>query len=151
MFLFTLITLMLQLQNFFNLSIKCWMKSVIKVVMQQLIFRRNHFIQISRILKSITLKLIFVSRLHVASTLRMFWRAFVPSAVLSSAAAPVVGMETGNSLYTFINSYQMMFFTLFALLAGTAVIIIGGSPRFFSKMLFLMDAVKYCDTNLWFE
>lgn len=39
-------------------------------------------------------------------------------------------MEGSHSLYNFINSYQMMFFTLFALLAGTAVIIISGSQYF---------------------
>uniref|UniRef100_A0A8D3D5Y6 Nucleoporin 210 n=1 Tax=Scophthalmus maximus TaxID=52904 RepID=A0A8D3D5Y6_SCOMX len=33
------------------------------------------------------------------------------------------------SLHSFINSYQMMFFTLFALLAGTAIIIIGALPH----------------------
>lgn len=42
-----------------------------------------------------------------------------------SAAAAPVNMEGSHSLHTFINSYQMMFFTLFALLAGTAIIIIG--------------------------
>eukprot|EP00066_Takifugu_rubripes_P011606 XP_011600872.1 PREDICTED: nuclear pore membrane glycoprotein 210 isoform X2 [Takifugu rubripes] len=46
-----------------------------------------------------------------------------PSAA-AQAAVPVVGMEGGHSLYSFINSYQMMFFTLFALLASTAIIII---------------------------
>ncbi|KAG7228133.1 hypothetical protein INR49_013416 [Caranx melampygus] len=40
------------------------------------------------------------------------------------AAAPVVNTEGDHSLHTFANSYQMMFFTLFALLAGTAIIII---------------------------
>lgn len=46
-----------------------------------------------------------------------------PSA--SKQAAPPVGsFEGGSSLHSFINSYQMMFFTLFALLAGTAIIII---------------------------
>lgn len=40
------------------------------------------------------------------------------------AAAPVVNMEGGHSLHSFINCYEMMFFTLFALLAGTAIIII---------------------------
>ncbi|XP_035500937.2 nuclear pore membrane glycoprotein 210 isoform X2 [Scophthalmus maximus] len=46
-----------------------------------------------------------------------------PSAIMQ-AAAPVVTMEGDLSLHSFINSYQMMFFTLFALLAGTAIIII---------------------------
>lgn len=50
---------------------------------------------------------------------------------MSAASAPVVSMEGSHSLYSFINSYQMMFFTLFALLAGTAVVIIGGSYYFF--------------------
>ncbi|KAM9342143.1 nuclear pore membrane glycoprotein 210 isoform 2-T2 [Pholidichthys leucotaenia] len=46
-----------------------------------------------------------------------------PSTVMQ--AAPVVGSgEGGNSLHSFINSYQMMFCTLFALLAGTAIVII---------------------------
>ncbi|XP_047462867.1 nuclear pore membrane glycoprotein 210 isoform X2 [Mugil cephalus] len=40
------------------------------------------------------------------------------------AAPPVSTMEGGHSLHSFINSYQMMFCTLFALLAGTAIIII---------------------------
>ncbi|XP_068603355.1 nuclear pore membrane glycoprotein 210 [Brachionichthys hirsutus] len=44
--------------------------------------------------------------------------------VTVQAAAPVVHLEGGHSLHSFINSYQMMFFTLFALLAGTAIIII---------------------------
>ncbi|XP_044066781.1 nuclear pore membrane glycoprotein 210 isoform X1 [Siniperca chuatsi] len=41
-------------------------------------------------------------------------------------AAPlsIVSMEEGHTLHSFINCYQMMFFTLFALLAGTAIIII---------------------------
>ncbi|KAF3860656.1 hypothetical protein F7725_000911 [Dissostichus mawsoni] len=41
-----------------------------------------------------------------------------------AAATPVVNFEGSHSLHSFINSYQMMFFTLFALLAGTAIIII---------------------------
>ncbi|XP_041859658.1 nuclear pore membrane glycoprotein 210 isoform X2 [Melanotaenia boesemani] len=46
-----------------------------------------------------------------------------PSA--ATQAAPHVGsMEMGHSLHSFINSYQMMFCTLFALLAGTAIVII---------------------------
>ncbi|KAM7404954.1 hypothetical protein PAMP_012253 [Pampus punctatissimus] len=44
--------------------------------------------------------------------------------VAMQAAPPVVNMEGGHSLHSFINCYQMMFFTLFALLAGTAIIII---------------------------
>ncbi|KAM7411620.1 hypothetical protein PAMA_021552 [Pampus argenteus] len=54
-----------------------------------------------------------VSLIHVAD----------PSAAMQ-AAAPPVSMEAGHSLHSFINCYQMMFFTLFALLAGTAIIII---------------------------
>ncbi|XP_035597197.1 nuclear pore membrane glycoprotein 210 [Oncorhynchus keta] len=40
------------------------------------------------------------------------------------AAASVVAMEGTHFLQAFIDSYQMMFFTIFALLAGTAIIII---------------------------
>ncbi|KAM8862436.1 LOW QUALITY PROTEIN: nuclear pore membrane glycoprotein 210 [Spinachia spinachia] len=40
------------------------------------------------------------------------------------AASPAVYTEGGHSLHSFINCYQMMFFTLFALLAATAIIII---------------------------
>ncbi|XP_067383479.1 nuclear pore membrane glycoprotein 210 isoform X2 [Channa argus] len=40
------------------------------------------------------------------------------------APPSVVNMEGVHSLHSFINSYQMMFFTLFALLAGTAIFII---------------------------
>ncbi|KAG7521448.1 hypothetical protein JOB18_048637 [Solea senegalensis] len=40
------------------------------------------------------------------------------------AVPPVVNREGDHSLHSFINSYQMMFFTLFALLAGTAIIVI---------------------------
>ncbi|KAA8590872.1 hypothetical protein FQN60_001815 [Etheostoma spectabile] len=47
-----------------------------------------------------------------------------PNAAKLAAASPVVNIEGGHSLHSFINSYQMMFFTLFALLAGTAIIII---------------------------
>ncbi|KAM9350611.1 nuclear pore membrane glycoprotein 210 [Symphorus nematophorus] len=47
-----------------------------------------------------------------------------PNAAMQAAAVPVVSMEGGHSLHSFINCYQMMFFTLFALLAGTAIIII---------------------------
>uniref|UniRef100_A0A3Q3XAI0 BIG2 domain-containing protein n=1 Tax=Mola mola TaxID=94237 RepID=A0A3Q3XAI0_MOLML len=56
----------------------------------------------------------------------------------------------GNSLYTFINSYQMMFFTLFALLAGTAVIIIGGSLHFFLHNVFSPREQTYptCTTRM---
>ncbi|KAE8293658.1 Nuclear pore membrane glycoprotein 210 [Larimichthys crocea] len=45
-----------------------------------------------------------------------------PSAAMQ-AAAPV-DIQGGHSLHSFINCYQMMFFTLFALLAGTAIVII---------------------------
>uniref|UniRef100_A0A4W6EQI1 Nucleoporin 210 n=1 Tax=Lates calcarifer TaxID=8187 RepID=A0A4W6EQI1_LATCA len=41
-----------------------------------------------------------------------------------TAAPPVVSVDGDHSLHSFINSYQMMFFTLFALLAGTAIVII---------------------------
>ncbi|TKS77795.1 Nuclear pore membrane glycoprotein 210 [Collichthys lucidus] len=47
-----------------------------------------------------------------------------PSAAMQAAAAPV-DIQGGHSLHSFINCYQMMFFTLFALLAGTAIVIIG--------------------------
>ncbi|XP_071780679.2 nuclear pore membrane glycoprotein 210 isoform X1 [Centroberyx gerrardi] len=57
--------------------------------------------------------LIPVTLIHVAD----------PSSAMQ-AAAPVVNLEGGHSLQNFIDSYQMMFFTLFALLAGTAIIII---------------------------
>ncbi|XP_070695859.1 nuclear pore membrane glycoprotein 210 isoform X2 [Pempheris klunzingeri] len=46
-----------------------------------------------------------------------------PSAA-TQAAPPVASMPGGHSLHSFISCYQMMFFTLFALLAGTAIIII---------------------------
>ncbi|XP_040914179.1 nuclear pore membrane glycoprotein 210 [Toxotes jaculatrix] len=46
-----------------------------------------------------------------------------PSATMQ-AAPPVVNIEGDHSLHSFINCYQMMFFTLFALLAGTAIVII---------------------------
>ncbi|XP_017265231.1 nuclear pore membrane glycoprotein 210 isoform X2 [Kryptolebias marmoratus] len=53
---------------------------------------------------------------------------FVHGADFSTAkqgASPPVGIvEGGHSLHSFINSYQMMFCTLFALLAGTAIVII---------------------------
>lgn len=39
--------------------------------------------------------------------------------------AGVVGGEGVGILQQFVDSYQVMFFTLFALLAGTAVIVIG--------------------------
>lgn len=52
---------------------------------------------------------------------------------VSAAGAPVVSTEGDHSLHAFTNSYQMMFFTLFALLAGTAIIIIGESSRFCRK------------------
>uniref|UniRef100_A0A8D0CQQ4 Nucleoporin 210 n=1 Tax=Sander lucioperca TaxID=283035 RepID=A0A8D0CQQ4_SANLU len=48
----------------------------------------------------------------------------VSSTTLTAAAPPVGNIEGGHSLHSFINCYQMMFFTLFALLAGTAIIII---------------------------
>ncbi|XP_075955942.1 nuclear pore membrane glycoprotein 210 isoform X1 [Anarhichas minor] len=47
-----------------------------------------------------------------------------PNAAKLAAAPPVVFTEGGHSLHSFINCYQMMFFTLFALLAATAIIII---------------------------
>uniref|UniRef100_A0A8C7WMB9 Nucleoporin 210 n=1 Tax=Oryzias sinensis TaxID=183150 RepID=A0A8C7WMB9_9TELE len=50
---------------------------------------------------------------------------------MSDPVAPQVGRtEEGISLHSFINSYQMMFCTLFALLAGAAIVIIGGSHHF---------------------
>ncbi|XP_073327221.1 nuclear pore membrane glycoprotein 210 [Pagrus major] len=45
-----------------------------------------------------------------------------PNAAKQAAAAP--DSQGSHSLHSFINSYEMMFFTLFALLAGTAIIII---------------------------
>ncbi|XP_076874918.1 nuclear pore membrane glycoprotein 210 [Brachyhypopomus gauderio] len=42
----------------------------------------------------------------------------------TSAKAPVVGGEGAGIFQQFVDSYQVMFFTLFALLAGTAVIVI---------------------------
>lgn len=50
-------------------------------------------------------------------------------------------MEGSHSLYSFINSYQMMFFTLFALLAGTAIVIIGGSHCFTAVVVVIVAAV----------
>ncbi|XP_028266011.1 nuclear pore membrane glycoprotein 210 [Parambassis ranga] len=50
---------------------------------------------------------------------------YTADASTSVQAAPPVGyMGAGHSLHSFINSYQMMFCTLFALLAGTAIIVI---------------------------
>uniref|UniRef100_A0A3Q3AS89 Nucleoporin 210 n=1 Tax=Kryptolebias marmoratus TaxID=37003 RepID=A0A3Q3AS89_KRYMA len=47
-----------------------------------------------------------------------------------SFAIPITFVHGGgHSLHSFINSYQMMFCTLFALLAGTAIVIIGGSSH----------------------
>uniref|UniRef100_A0A8C9X3Y4 Nucleoporin 210 n=1 Tax=Sander lucioperca TaxID=283035 RepID=A0A8C9X3Y4_SANLU len=57
----------------------------------------------------------------------------VSSTTLTAAAPPVGNIEGGHSLHSFINCYQMMFFTLFALLAGTAIIIIGGLPHYCRK------------------
>ncbi|KAK5613945.1 hypothetical protein CRENBAI_014064 [Crenichthys baileyi] len=54
-----------------------------------------------------------VSFIHVAD----------PNAA-KQAAPPAGFMEDGHSFHSFINSYQMMFCTLFALLAGTAIVII---------------------------
>lgn len=50
-------------------------------------------------------------------------------------------MEGSHSLYSFVNSYQMMFFTLFALLAGTAIVIIGGS-RYFVAVVTVAVVIK---------
>lgn len=47
--------------------------------------------------------------------------------LLRAAAGPDVMAGSGSSLSSFIDSYQKTLFTLFALLAGTAVVIIGGS------------------------
>ncbi|MEQ2280370.1 hypothetical protein AMECASPLE_019061 [Ameca splendens] len=55
-----------------------------------------------------------VSFIHVAD----------PNAAKQAAAPPADFMEDGHSFHSFINSYQMMFCTLFALLAGTAIVII---------------------------
>lgn len=46
------------------------------------------------------------------------------SITAKQAPLQVGNIEGGHTLHSFINSYQMMFFTLFALLAGTAIIII---------------------------
>ncbi|KAM4571950.1 nuclear pore membrane glycoprotein 210 isoform 2-T2 [Fundulus diaphanus] len=54
-----------------------------------------------------------VSVIHVAD-----------SNTAKQAAPPAGLMQDGHSFHSFINSYQMMFCTLFALLAGTAIIII---------------------------
>lgn len=61
---------------------------------------------------------------------------------LSAASVPVVSMEGSHSLYSFINSYQMMFFTLFALLAGTAIVIIGGSHFFIVVVVIVAVVIK---------
>ncbi|GLD49968.1 nuclear pore membrane glycoprotein 210 isoform X1 [Lates japonicus] len=58
--------------------------------------------------------LIPVTLIHVAD----------PNAAMHAAAPPLVSVDGDHSLHSFINSYQMMFFTLFALLAGTAIVII---------------------------
>ncbi|KAL1021498.1 hypothetical protein UPYG_G00014030 [Umbra pygmaea] len=47
-----------------------------------------------------------------------------PSTSMQAAAVPVATPGGGHFLQGFIDSYQMMFFTIFALLAGTAIIII---------------------------
>uniref|UniRef100_A0AAY5KHY8 BIG2 domain-containing protein n=1 Tax=Esox lucius TaxID=8010 RepID=A0AAY5KHY8_ESOLU len=49
----------------------------------------------------------------------------VSSFSLLTASGPMGPLEGGHFLQGFIDSYQMMFFTVFALLAGTAVVIIG--------------------------
>ncbi|XP_029579505.1 nuclear pore membrane glycoprotein 210 [Salmo trutta] len=51
------------------------------------------------------------------------------------AAAPVVNMEGAHFLQGFIDSYQMMFFTIFTLLTGTAIIIIVCHALFSEKDL----------------
>ncbi|XP_028309349.1 nuclear pore membrane glycoprotein 210 isoform X2 [Gouania willdenowi] len=67
-------------------------------------------VSISSSYSSLTL-VIPISLIHVTSTMK-------------TAAAPVGVVEGGHSLRTFINSYQYMFFTFFALLGGTAVVVI---------------------------
>ncbi|KAM4609800.1 nuclear pore membrane glycoprotein 210 [Polymixia lowei] len=57
--------------------------------------------------------LIPVTLIHVAD----------PSSA-THAAAPVASLEGSYSLQNVIDSYQMMFFTVFAMLAGTAIVII---------------------------
>lgn len=64
----------------------------------------------------------------------MFSAVLTPFVLFSTAASSPVGVvEGGHSLHSFINSYQMMFCTLFALLAGTAIVIIGGSSHLSSS------------------
>uniref|UniRef100_A0A8D0CQP8 Nucleoporin 210 n=1 Tax=Sander lucioperca TaxID=283035 RepID=A0A8D0CQP8_SANLU len=55
------------------------------------------------------------------------------SIVIPVTLIHVADPNGGHSLHSFINCYQMMFFTLFALLAGTAIIIIGGLPHYCRK------------------
>uniref|UniRef100_A0A3B5BEP0 Nucleoporin 210 n=1 Tax=Stegastes partitus TaxID=144197 RepID=A0A3B5BEP0_9TELE len=56
-------------------------------------------------------------------------QSLVIPVTLINTADPSATMQ-GQISFHFINCYQMMFYTLFALLAGTAIIIIGGSPHF---------------------
>lgn len=61
------------------------------------------------------------------STIRDFHSLVSLPLFFGAAASSVGDVDGGHSLQILMNSYQMMFFTLFALLAGTAIIIIGGS------------------------
>jgi len=48
--------------------------------------------------------------------------------VSSAGSSPGGGDARSSSLQSVIDSYQMMFFTVFALLAATAIIVFGGFP-----------------------
>ena len=55
------------------------------------------------------------------------------------AVDPGAGVEGTHFLQNFIDYYQMMFFTLFTLLAATAIVIIGESFRFGFLFLFSLN------------
>uniref|UniRef100_A0AAY5KJJ6 BIG2 domain-containing protein n=1 Tax=Esox lucius TaxID=8010 RepID=A0AAY5KJJ6_ESOLU len=66
---------------------------------------------------------------HAAASASVSVTSFtVSSFSLLTASGPMGPLEGGHFLQGFIDSYQMMFFTVFALLAGTAVVIIGEYP-----------------------
>ena len=63
--------------------------------------------------------------------------------VLSAGSSP------GPSLQSVIDSYQMWFFTVFALLAATAIIIIGGYPALETELWAVLTGGSLAPQPFW--
>lgn len=77
-------------------------------------------------LQGVTSALISISSTPAGQSLyiKVTWIHVADQNTAVQVGAPGAGLEGGQSLQSVINSYQMMIFTVFAMLAGTAIIVI---------------------------